>query len=408
MQRLFLPIITFIVATYLVGCGGGTGTVANSGDNVPNNNSIEIDKALKNKISIKLHVDFDFFQLSQDGTKIYGISRNDENFLVVDIRKIYHWHTTEDGETIYEFREISRLKIDLPSASDTTEDESKPNQTLSAIQISPDGKTAYLIAVDPRSGGGIGTLIIVDISNPKNPKVVNKDTINRYFDGIKVSPNGKYLFAMTSTDNSLATDLTIIDIQDTTKPKVLGEIRKGEYSMDAINALSLSNDGKRAYLATDNSIEVINLEDPTLPIRIYREEREYISTLGIVVTKNRKRMYVNEEKELQVFDIEDDKMAFITSYQINGDGHYDEIENLTLSDDENTLYATCSDEETEPNNSLVVFDISDKDKLVFKKKILAPSDSALTYDVSNQALAPDGKKFYTLETWMYIINLEPN
>lgn len=398
MQRLFLPIITFIVATYLVGCGGG---------NVPNNNSIKIDKALKNKISIKLHVDFDFFQLSQDGTKIYGISRNDENFLVVDIRKIYHWHTTEDGETIYEFREISRLKIDLPSASDTTEDESKPNQTLSAIQISPDGKTAYLIAVDYRSGGGIGTLIIVDISNPKNPKVVNKDTINRYFDGIKVSPNGKYLFAMTSTD-ILATDLTIIDIQDTTKPKVLGEIRKGEYSMDSINALSLSNDGKRAYLATDNSIEVINLEDPTLPIRIRREEREYTRTLGIVVTKNRKRMYVNKEKELQVFDIEDDKMAFITSYQINGDGHYDEIENLTLSDDENTLYATCSDEETEPNNSLVVFDISDKDKLVFKKKILPPSGSVLTYDVSNQALAPDGKKFYTLETRMHIINLEPN
>ena len=392
MQRLFLPIITFIVVTYLVGCG----------PNVSNSNSIKIDKALKNKSYIKLHVDFDFFQLSQDATKIYGIS--DESFLIVDITKIYPRNTK--SEETYEYREISRLKIDLPS--DISGDVSKPNQTLLDIQISLDGKAAYLTTYDSRHDGGMGTLIIVDISNPKNPKVLNKGTINHYFDGIEVSPKGKHLFAMTSTEtNSNPTDLTIIDIQDTTKPKVLGKIQGVNFD-DYINALSLSNDEKRAYLATDNSIEVINLEDPTLPIRIRRELREYSSNMAITVTKNGKRMYVSKDKELQVFDVEDDKMAFITSYEINGDGHYDDIENLTLSDDENTLYATCSDREEEPNNSLVVFDISDKDKLVFKKKILAPSDTALIYNVNNQALDPDEKKFYTLQTWFYVMNLEQN
>jgi WD40 repeat protein len=176
--------------------------------------------------------------------------------------------------------------------------------------------------------------------------------------------------------------------------------------MDSINAVFISSDSKRAYMATDNTIEVINLEEPTVPRRIKSISTGYMDALAIIVTKDRKRMYVNSEKNLKIYDIEDDNMSFIHSHEIAGDGHYDEIENLTLSDDDNTLYATCSDEGVEPNNSLVVFDISDKDKLNLKKKIAAPRDIALTYDAHNQSLSTDGKKFYTLTTWFYVMNLD--
>jgi hypothetical protein len=394
MQRLFLHIITFIVATYLVGCGGTSAKEPSSDDTVSNKNSIEIDKALKNKNYIKLHSSLKGFELSNDGTKTYGHS--EASFYVTDITKVYPIPINEE---LYEFKNIARLEIPLPDASSL--EMTKPNQSISSITISPDEKFAYLITNDPRSHGGKGTLIIVDISNPKKPKVVNRDTINLYFDDIvRVLPNAKHLLVGTSDGGPL--DLTIIDIQDATKPKVVGRIKTADY----INAISISNDSKRAYIATDDSIEIINLEDPTLPIRITKIDRDYGSTLALVVTKNKKRMYASFEKSLQLYDIEKDNFKLITSYQIDGDGHYDDIENLILSDDENTLYATCYNNDKDPDNSLVVFDITDKDKLDFKKNVIAPSNAVLVYDVQDQALAPDEKKFYALTAYFHIINLE--
>ncbi len=396
MKKLFLPIITSILATYLVACGGG-GSTTTKGDINTDENSVHIEKVLKSDAYIKLYVEFDIFALSHDGTKAYGIS--DHTFFVTDITSIYPWMKSAEEE-IYHYKDISKLEIDLPS--DTSGDLSKPNQSLSAIVISPDGQRAYLTTYDSRHNGGMGTLVSVDISDPKQPKVIDKDSINLYFDGITIFPNGKYLLAMTSKDGSLSTDLTVIDIQNLTNPNVAGSIQKSSASDDVINAISISDDSKRAYIATDNTIEIINLEDPTLPRRIHSIKGD---ALAIAATKNRKRVYANSEKKLNLYDVEKDKMRLIDTYEIPGDGNYDEIENLILSDDENSLYVTCSDMNETPNNSLLIFDTSEKDALNFKKKVPAPANSVLTYDHHNY-IAPDGKKFYALAVWLYIINLQ--
>lgn len=392
MQKLIFPIIIFISIYTLVGCG----TIDTN-----DTNSIKTDKALKNKSHIKLHVDFNDFKLSHNGKKVYGIGST--TFSVTDITKVSLLNL-KSGKEVYEYRNIARLEIDLPTSGEGESygDLSKANQILADLTISPDEKTAYLTTYDPRHGGGKGTLIIVDISNPKNPKVINKDIIHQYFYHIITVPNGKYLLAPTSIDRLLPKYLTVIDIQDLNNPKIVGKIK----TLGSINDIFISDDSKRVYLATDNAIEIINLEDPTLPIRINSINTGYANALTVAVTKNKKRMYTNSEKELRIYDIEDDKMSFINSYEIAGDGYYDDIEKLILSDDENTLYAVCNDYDIEPDNSLVVFNINNKDKLDFKKKILAPSNAVFTYDVEDQALSPDGKKFYALQTYFYVINLK--
>jgi hypothetical protein len=411
IKKLFSTFTTLATAIYLVACGGGSSIPTNGSNNSSNHyKNISVEQALKNNHYLKIkYGPGAVFQVSSDGTKIFSIS--DERFTVHDITKVKMYNN--DNERV-QSNIISSLKIDLPDEGDDSVNTSKPLEILGSMAISKDEKTAYLASYDPRGGDmpGIGTLIILDISDIKNPKIITKDTKYLYskdlkkISSIEVFPDGKHILVTTSRDtNSNSTDIHIIDVQDPKHPKIVAKLVKGRYNSDVINDITISDDGKRAYMATDNTIEVINLEDPTLPIRMQVIKRGYGNTKAIAITKNRKRMYVNSEKTLQVFDIEDDKKNLLTSFTIDGDGYYDEISNLVLSKDETRLYATCSDHNKEPDNSLVVFDITDKDKLKFKKKILAPSDTVFTYH-ANQKISPDGKKLYAKLVYFYIINLQ--
>ena len=403
MKKIFLMLISLTAMPYLVGCGGDSGVVKNGGNSFQNANALSVNKALKNNQYLEVNTDSDeTFKFSSDGSTMYGISGH--TFYIYDATKVHVWLKKKE-KTLYAFDTISTLELNLPHGASNL---SEPYQTLeSTIGISPDEKTVYLASYDPRHGGAIGYLIILDISDLKNPKIVNKDTLHLYFDALKVFPDGKHLLAVTSNDHEgLSTDLHVIDVQDSKHPKEVGSLKKEYLSDDYIEDFTISNDGKRAYVATDNTIEVISLEDLTLPIRMQVIKREYDSTLAIAITKNRNRMYVSREKVLQLFDIEDDKMNLITSYKIDGDGHYDDIENLVLSDDETSLYAACDDHDKKPDNSLVVFDITDKDKLKFKKKILSPETTLFAPFSRNQEISPDGKKFYThSRSYYYIFNL---
>jgi len=397
MVKKILVISIALIA--VVGCGGGVGT--NSGSTSHNTNNISVDQVLKNNRYLKVSTDADEdFRMSSDGTKIYGISG--DTFYIYDTRKIHVWLKKEE-ETLYAFDTISRVELDLPDGDTVSE----PYQTLiSSLAVSKDEKTVYLATYDPRHRGAIGSLIILDISDIKNPKVINENTLHLYFDGLKMSPDGKHLLAITSNNHDeLHVVLRVIDIQDYKHPKVVSSIQtRGD-----IDSISVSDDGERAYIATTRSIEIINLEYPTAPVRMQVIPRGYDETTTIVVTKNRKRMYVNSEKVLEVFNIEDDKINLLTSTRIAGDEHYDDIEDLILSDDETRLYAACHDHNKEPNNSLVVFDITDKDKLKFKKKILSPDSYLFAPFSPNQEISPNGKKFYThSRAYYYIINLEKN
>jgi len=81
---------------------------------------------------------------------------------------------------------------------------------------------------------------------------------------------------------------------------------------------------------------------------------------------------------------------------------------LTAKDiiDETRLYAASYDHDEKINNSLVVFDITDKDKLKFKTKIVAPDSVVFAPYSSDQEISPDGKKFYAQQTYFYVINLQ--
>jgi len=308
IKKLFSTFTTLATAIYLVACGGGSSIPTNGSNNSSNHyKNISVDQALKNNRYLR-------------------IRGPGENFHVYDVTKVKIYEN--DNERAL-FDTISSLSLDLPNEGDDGENRSKPWEVLECMAISKDEKTAYLASYDPRSGGGIGTLIILDISDIKNPKIITKDTKYLYSDDLKkissieVFPDGKHILVATSKDtNGNSTDIHIIDVQDPKHPKIVAQLVKGRYNSDVINDITISDDGKRAYIATDNTIEVINLEDPTLPIRMQVIERGYGNTKAIAITKNRKRMYVNSEKTLQVFDIENDKKNLLTSFTIDGEGYY--------------------------------------------------------------------------------------
>ncbi len=404
MKKLIKMAVITAALVGLTACGGG-GTAGRTNTKGGSSNSdISINQALKGKSTLKIHADNEHgFKISPDGTKMYNIGAgvDYDSFSIEDMTQVELYPSGNPRG----FKNISRLKLFIPqNENESTRLES---QTVSKIELSPDGKTAYVTTYDVRSDGWPGRLIIIDVSNPKKPEILFKKTLGLYFDGsIKATPNGKYLLAVTKTKDDFSENLTLIDIQDPKQPKVVDTLSdidnlSGWNDITDINEIAISANSKRAYIVTSNTTEIINLEDNLLRhIKMIKRGGS-----GIAITKDRKRMYKSIGNNVEVYNIEDDKMTFMNQLKTDTT----EVVAVTLSPDEKRLYASgeimTADYEG-LNDQLLVVDISDKDKLVFKKSIEMPDSIVLTYDPSMIAISPDGKKFYAMQVWFYITNLE--
>ena len=139
--------------------------------------------------------------------------------------------------------------------------------------VGPAPSTVADIAI---SGGyayvanGSNGLRIIDVSDPTNPKVVGD--FYRKVDGapagnyVGVSVSGDYAY-LTDSDYGLFSDagLLVIDVSDPTNPKEVGSYSSSDFN--TIDAVSVS--GGYAYVAGDNygtgGLRIIDVSDPESP-----------------------------------------------------------------------------------------------------------------------------------------------
>ena len=170
-----------------------------------------------------------------------------------------------------------------------------------------------------------GGLRIIDISDPKNPKII----------GSVGMPGNAENFVILDSKAYIASGyngLQIIDINDPKNPKIIGSIDTPGYAY----AISVTNSGDMAYIADGNSgLQIIDIKDPK-KLQIVGS----VDTPGTArsVFVNGDKAYVADENSgLQIIDIGDPKKPQIIgsvdtpgtarSVFVNGDKAYVADEN---------------------------------------------------------------------------------
>jgi hypothetical protein len=116
-----------------------------------------------------------------------------------------------------------------------------------------------------------GATFIVELTDPYNPKSVSMIAFDQPSHNMTVHPSGRYMYNSNSDlITSVLPAVEIVDINDVTKPKQIGEIALktfpglGTESHD----ITFSKDGKRAYVAALSHGEILDTTDPANPSSI--------------------------------------------------------------------------------------------------------------------------------------------
>ncbi len=137
--------------------------------------------------------------------------------------------------------------LDLTDATNAVAGGDASAPTTTCLRVSPDGVHLYvasgaqLVAIETgaRSGlGGARVLAAVDIGLPIRD--------------VALSPNGARAYVLSSTPEVGA----VIDVVDTRTRRITGTRKLGEIT-GFVTGLTLSGDGDRAYLVSDDSITVL-------------------------------------------------------------------------------------------------------------------------------------------------------
>jgi YVTN family beta-propeller protein len=132
----------------------------------------------------------------------------------------------------------------------------EPGTTTECVRVSPDGGRLYVATNGPAGG----RLVVIGAaghmgSRRKNStrwRVIDTVEIGLPIRDVAVSPNGAIAYVASCSPELGA----VIDVIDTRTPKIAGTRKIGEIS-GILTGLTLSGDGDRAYLVTDDGITVL-------------------------------------------------------------------------------------------------------------------------------------------------------
>lgn len=123
----------------------------------------------------------------------------------------------------------------------------RPGTTTECVRVSSDGGRLYVATNGPAGG----QLVVLDTRAPSRPRVVDTVEIGLPIRDVALSPNGALAYVA-----SCAPELgAVIDVVDTRTAKVTGTRKIGEIGL--LTGLTLSGDGDRAYLVSDDGITVV-------------------------------------------------------------------------------------------------------------------------------------------------------
>ncbi|OBG33980.1 YncE family protein [Mycobacterium sp. E3198] len=123
----------------------------------------------------------------------------------------------------------------------------RPGTTTECVRASSDGGRLYVATNGPTGG----QLVVIDTRAPSRPRVLGTVEIGLPIRDVALSPNGALAYVA-----SCAPELgAVIDVVDTRTAKVTGTRKIGELGI--LTGLTLSGDGDRAYLVSDDGITVL-------------------------------------------------------------------------------------------------------------------------------------------------------
>jgi YVTN family beta-propeller protein len=123
----------------------------------------------------------------------------------------------------------------------------RPGTTAQCLRASADGRRLYVATNGPTGG----QLVVIDTRTPSRSRVVGTVEIGLPIRDVALSPNGALAYVA-----SCAPELgAVIDVVDTRTAKVTGTRKIGEIGI--VTGLTLSGDGDRAYLVSDDGITVL-------------------------------------------------------------------------------------------------------------------------------------------------------
>ena len=97
---------------------------------------------------------------------------------------------------------------------------------------------------------------IIDLGNGLYTPLIGMELIDGNAYDVTISDNFAYV---AKVDNS-ATGLTIIDINDPTKPKAIGKLDTDGYSY------GIAKSGNKTYVSDNNKLKILDVSDPTTPL----------------------------------------------------------------------------------------------------------------------------------------------
>jgi YVTN family beta-propeller protein len=125
----------------------------------------------------------------------------------------------------------------------------RPGATTECVRSSADGSRLYVAT----NGSGGGQLVVIDPHAPTRSRVLSTVEIGLSVRDVALSPNGAIAYVA-----SCAPELgAVIDVVDTRTAKIIGTSKISEIG-GILTALTLSGDGDRAYLVSDDGVTVLS------------------------------------------------------------------------------------------------------------------------------------------------------
>lgn len=161
-----------------------------------------------------------------------------------------------DGRHVYTSRNAAR-GADVAALDSTTGDvealdiETTPGTTTECVRVSPDGGRLYVGTNGPAGG----RLIVIGTRGDAGQtglRVVGTVDIGLPVRDVALSPNGAVAY-VASCDPGLG---AVVDVVDTATHKIVGTRKLGEIGGN-LTGLTISRDGDRAYLVSDDGIAVL-------------------------------------------------------------------------------------------------------------------------------------------------------
>ncbi|OBI49427.1 YncE family protein [Mycobacterium sp. E787] len=124
----------------------------------------------------------------------------------------------------------------------------RPGTTTACVRTSSDGGRLYVATNGPAGG----QLVLVDTRTPARSRAIGTVEIGLPIRDVALSPNGAIAYVVSCAPESGA----VFDVVDTRTAKVTGTRKISEIG-GIVTGLSLSGDGDRAYVVSDDGITVL-------------------------------------------------------------------------------------------------------------------------------------------------------